>query len=287
MTASTRRRLLVSAAGFIGAASALGRGAAQVASPWASSFRSRARLLGGGPEAAGGAPLAGVEIVLEPGFRTYWRSPGEAGLAPSLDWSGSANLERAEVLWPAPTRFEEAGSVSYGYRDVVILPVRILPGDPSRPVRLDLKLLYGACRDICIPAEVALSLDLPAQVPVGPHPSIREALARVPQPQPLGAEEALSVLRLDPAAEGRGLVVTVRAPAGPPAPQLFVEGPEGWFLLPAGAPVPAGPGLQAFPIEVLERPRQIARFVDLTLTLTAGGRAVETRASLDSAALPG
>ena len=64
---------------------------------------------------AGGARLAAVEIALDRGFKTYWRHPGEAGLPPAFDWSGSANLAAVEVLWPAPRRFQDAGGVSYGY----------------------------------------------------------------------------------------------------------------------------------------------------------------------------
>jgi DsbC/DsbD-like thiol-disulfide interchange protein len=257
---------------------------AQEASPWVQGHGSRVRLLGGGT--GDGTRLAGIEIALDPGFKTYWRAPGESGLPPAFDWSGSENLAAAEVLWPAPRRLEDAAGVSHVYKDRVVLPVRARPQDPGRPVRLSLRLDYGVCRDICIPAQASLALDLPDKA--GPRPAaIGEALARVPVPLGLGAPGDLSVLSLEPtAADGKpALAISVRAPA---RADLFVEGPDNWYL--GAGPMQAGPDAQkgtgTFLVQIFERPRDAAGRLDLRLTLVSGERAVETAASLDIAALP-
>jgi DsbC/DsbD-like thiol-disulfide interchange protein len=259
------------------------QGHAQDASPWAEGHRSRVRLLAG--EEAG--RLAGVEIILDAGFKTYWRNPGEAGLPPAFDWAKSANVKAAEVLWPAPSRSEDAGGVSYGYHGQVLFPVRIRPQDPAKPVSLALKIDYGVCKDICIPAQAELSLKLPASVSPAVRTSIKAALARVPNTQPLGADADLAVLAVDPAglAAKPQLAVKIRAPAGS-QPALFVEAPDNWFLLAASGPTSAeGEGVQTFSVDVLERPQDATGPIQLRFTLVAGDRAIESTMSLDAARL--
>ncbi|HEX8164843.1 MAG TPA: protein-disulfide reductase DsbD domain-containing protein [Beijerinckiaceae bacterium] len=254
--------------------------AAGGASPWIQGHHSRVRLMDGG------ARLAGIEIVLDTGFKTYWRTPGESGLPPAFDWAGSDNLAGAEVLWPAPQRLEDAGGVSYGYKDHVLLPVRVIPKESGKPVRLSLRLDYGVCKDICIPAQARLALDLE---PGGGalRPAISEALARVPKPQPLGAPGDLSVLAVAPATAGGKPALAVEV-AAPPGADLFVEGPDGWYL--GAGPMRALPGAGKetgqFLVEIFERPRSAAGPLGLRFTLVSGERAVETAASLDIASLP-
>ena len=89
-------------------ASSGGAVAAQ-ASGWDEGFHSRARLVSGGTDQ--GRMLAGIEIVLDPGFKTYWRNPGESGLPPRFDWSGQHECAAVELKWPAPHRTEDAAGV--------------------------------------------------------------------------------------------------------------------------------------------------------------------------------
>jgi DsbC/DsbD-like thiol-disulfide interchange protein len=256
------------------------------ASPWTEGHRSRVRLLAGGTDGAG--QLAGIEISLDAGFKTYWRNPGESGLPPAFDWSTSRNVGEVEVLWPAPARFEDAGGVAYGYQGRVLFPVRVRPQDPTKPIGLGLKIDYGVCKDICIPAQAELSLKLPTTTSAPTRALIEEALARVPKPRPLKAGGDLAVLGAEPtASDGKPrLAVKVRAP-GDSNPSLFVEAPENWFVL--ASPRPSGiaseAGTKTFLVDVLERPRDAAGPVDLRFTLVAGDRAVETSASLDAARL--
>lgn len=261
-------------------------GFAEDASPWTEGFHSRVRLLAGGADEGGRTRLAAIAIELDDGFKTYWRHPGESGLPPTFSWEGSENLLSAEVLWPVPTRFEDAGGVVNGYKNRALLPVRVAPADPARPVRLALKLDFGVCREICIPASAALMLE------VGPEKgayraAIAEAVARVPKPMPLGATGDLSITGVTAqTTDGRPTIaVAVRSPSDA---TLFVEGPESWYLAAGPFQRDAQGGADGrFLLEILERPRRATDApLRLRLTLVAGDRAIETDASLDTESLP-
>src|SRR6476661_4306539 len=78
-------------------------------SPWDNDIRSAARLIAGNARDELGARVfrAGVEIKLEPGWKTYWRYPGDSGVPPTFDFSASDNVKEATVLFPAPVRFPD------------------------------------------------------------------------------------------------------------------------------------------------------------------------------------
>lgn len=253
-------------------------GAVQAAgSPWVTGFHSRVRLISGGTE--GRNLLAGIEIVLDKGFKTYWRTPGESGLPPRFDWSRSVNAAAIEVKWPAPERLEDAGGLSYGYKDRVTLPILVSAADPSKPVRLRLRLDYGVCKEICIPAHADLDLPLSGETM---RQAIVQALASVPKPQPLGQEGALSILRVEPAAGDKPTyAVTVRAPDGT-RPSLFAEGPDDWYV---STSAKAGPD-NSFTVIIDERPKADAGPEFLRLTLTAGSEAIESEVRLDGSLRP-
>jgi DsbC/DsbD-like thiol-disulfide interchange protein len=192
------------------------------------------------------------------------------------------------VLWPAPARFEDPGGIVYGYQGSVLLPVRVRPQDPAKPVSLALMIDYGVCKDICIPAQAELSLKLPKTALPAVRSALDTAVARVPRAQPLKAEGDLSIVGIEPnKADGKPrLAVAVRAPAGS-SPSLFVEPPENWFLLAPAQPTTNAmePGTRTFLVEVLERPLEASGPIELRFTLVAGDKAVETTTSLDAALL--
>ncbi|MFT4099375.1 MAG: protein-disulfide reductase DsbD family protein, partial [Rhodoblastus sp.] len=107
-----------------------------------------------------GVYQAAIVVDLAPDTTTYWRNPGEAGSPPSFDFSGSGNLAHADVAMPAPKRIEEAGLDVFGYRNRVVFPVTIRPGDAGKPVTADLKMDYAACEKICIPMHADARLEL-------------------------------------------------------------------------------------------------------------------------------
>ena len=243
----------------------------------AQGFHSQVRLLSGGR--LGETWLAGIEITLDPGFKTYWRSPGETGLPPSFDWSASENVAHIEVQWPAPKRQEDAAGVAYVYSYQVVLPVLVKPMAADKPVNLALTVDYGICKDICIPAHADLNLPL---TDAGPdRAEIEQAMAKVPRKQTLGDRGDLAVL----SAHAKGgdkpaLTVSVRAPAGT-KPVLFAEAPENWYVSTSSLE-----GADRFTVTVEERPKDASGPVSLTLTLVAGDKAVETTVSLDGGEQP-
>ncbi|MBX3495407.1 MAG: hypothetical protein KF769_04115, partial [Parvibaculum sp.] len=134
-----------------------------------------------------GAPfLAGIDMRLAPGWKTYWKNPGDSGIAPTFDWSASENVADIDLGWPAPRRFDDPGDVTYGYVDEVIWPLRVVPADPALPVALNVAMTYGVCSDsICVPRDAGLALTVPPAAYAEPSPALPRlvaALARLPQP---------------------------------------------------------------------------------------------------------
>jgi DsbC/DsbD-like thiol-disulfide interchange protein len=156
----------------MGAVLLAGTGAAEVPSVVA-----RAELLGGWREASG-TQMAAVRITLAPGWKTYWRAPGDAGIPPVFDWSGSRNVGSVTPLWPVPHVFWQNGMRSVGYADEVILPLVVTPRSAGDPVRLSGRIDIGVCEDVCIPVSLELSADLPA--PGAPDAAISGAMADRP-----------------------------------------------------------------------------------------------------------
>ena len=126
---------------------------------WEEGHASRARLIAGAGD--GTQLLAGIEIELTEGYKTYWRHAGDSGLPPEIDWSGSRNVADLSLEFPAPGRFRDASGTFFGYQDEVLLPVMITPTDTGEPVTLSVSLSYGVCKDVCIPAFADFELTIP------------------------------------------------------------------------------------------------------------------------------
>ena len=215
---------------------------AQDASDWDTQPHTAVRLIAGATSKTSKPSmlLAGVEIKLDAGWHTYWHDPGDTGVPPTFDFSGSDNVKSATVLWPAPQRFSDgAGGTSIGYVDHVILPVQVAPNDAARPSSLHLKLGYAICGNLCIPAEAKLQLALNGNG--AEDGAIEKAETRVPRRVPLGPNSGpnnglaiLAVHRIAGATRDH-VVVDVGAPAGMPV-DLLVEGPTPDWSLPQPEP---------------------------------------------------
>src|SRR6201996_6277062 len=156
---------------------------AQDASDWAVDTHSAARLIAGATAKADDATFvrAGLEIKLDRDWHTYWRDPGDSGVPPTLDFSGSDNVKAVTTLWPAPQRFPDgAGGNSIGYLDHVVLPLHVTPQEASKPTLLKLKLSYDICNAMCVPAEANLSLPLAGKG--ADETTLERVEARVPRP---------------------------------------------------------------------------------------------------------
>jgi DsbC/DsbD-like thiol-disulfide interchange protein len=250
------------------------------ASSWDGDARSGVRLIAGLP--SGPTLRAGVEVRLSPGWKTYWRYPGDSGVPPRFDFAGSTNVKSVEVAWPAPHAFSDESGTSIGYKTGVVFPLRIVPQDAKRPVQLRLKLDYAVCEKLCVPAEGQAELALDGK-PSAFDAALAQAEALVPKPAALGSDAPLAVrsVRMEAGGAHPRIVVDVAAPAEPVA--LFAEGPTPEWSLPVPRPTAgAGPGLRRFTFALDGLPPgATAKHALLRLTLVSGGAAIEVTAHLD------
>ncbi|MFN3973210.1 MAG: protein-disulfide reductase DsbD domain-containing protein [Gemmobacter sp.] len=167
-----------------------------------------------------GGRIAGVELRLAPGWKTYWRAPGDSGIPPLFDWSRSENVKSARILWPRPEVSVTNGLRTIGYHGTVVLPVEVTPRDPAQPMRLRGHVDLGVCRDVCIPAE--LTLDAGIAGPGAADPAIRAAL----KARPATAREAgLTGLtcRVEPIRDGLRVHAEMTLPPQGGAETVVVE----------------------------------------------------------------
>ncbi len=234
----------------------------------------------------GGRLQIGIDIALDDGWKTYWRSPGDAGYPVTVDWSGSQNAEIGEMQWPAPHRFSLFDLDTFGYGERVVFPFELTVSDPAQPVELNAVVDYLLCQEVCIPqvAEVSLTLT-PGIAEASPEAQLIDLFrSQVP------GDGSGAGLTLDSAnvADG-GLTVHVEVTSIFPfaAPDVIVEGPEDIFFGRPGI-ILSDDALRmtaSVPAETFDgTPVQLAA-EDLTVTIVDGTRGLE--AAVNAAAPAG
>src|SRR5450432_4592852 len=210
---------------------------AQDSSPWQKDGHSAVRLLAG--SRSGAVLLGGIGFQLQPGWKTYWRTPGDSGVPPRFDFSKSDNIEAVTVLWPAPLKFDDgAGGHSLGYHNQIVLPLRIVAKNADKPVTLRADINYAVCEKLCIPVDARAELAF-ASVASTEDGNLSEALNTVPKPANVGDPNPLTIR--DVKREGKeGVVVDVVTPEAD-AVSLFVEGPTPDWSLPVPQLLEHGP----------------------------------------------
>ena len=286
MMSATFARLAIVTAALIGAASVVAA-AAQDASAWQSNGHAATRLIAGAavktPEAS--FLRAGIEIRLDQGWKTYWRYPGDTGIPPTFDFSGSQNVKSAAVEWPAPEKFSDGASGhSIGYVGDVILPLKVTQVDATRPSALHLKLSYAVCGTLCVPAKANLALALTGQS--ADEGLLEKATRLVPKRVALGVQtdSGLAIRSVRLGSVGGKVRVIVDMTAPPTAPvSLYVEGPTPDWALPLPEPVgPANGTDRRFEFDLDGVPPGAkAKGAALTLTAVSGSGAIEVPAHLD------
>jgi len=249
-------------------------------SPWSNDVRSGVRLIAGASGKDDVALRAGIEIKMQPGWKTYWRYPGDSGVPPRFDFSGSENLKDVRVLFPAPHLFTDETGHSLGYKNSAIFPLVIAPQQPGKPVRLRMKIEYAVCEKLCVPAEGSAELTLGSGTSAR-NANLSAAEAHVPKTVP-AAQIGLTAKRVSAAAKPK-VTVDLAAPAGQ-AVELFVEGPTPDWALPIPTPAQgATTGRARFVFELDGLPPGVdpkGNF-DLTFTVVTGERALEIKTHLD------
>lgn len=256
------------AIGAIAGIAAAGAAVAAVASasPWIDSTNSKVRLVSGTIDVDGKpALLAGVQLRMNSGWKTYWKNPGDSGVPPSFDWTGSKNVKHAELLYPAPHRFADANGVAIGYDDEVVFPVKITPEREGEPIELKLAVSYGLCKDLCIPNDVSLGLTLAANVGKGDALLLESFLARVPKPAAEGILPEVKGVKANLDGKSPTLVVDALFPPGATGTDLFIDG--GDVFVPVPEPGPLADARQSFTVTFVS-PSEAAAIRGKTLALT-------------------
>jgi len=252
-------------------------GLCAVAVPAAAEFPANvasADILGGWREASG-QHIAAVRITLAPGWKTYWRAPGDAGIPPLFDWSGSRNVSGVTPLWPVPHIFWQNGMRSVGYANEVVLPLVVSPAMGADAMRLAGRLDIGVCQDVCIPVSFDLSGDLPAEG--APDPAISAAMAARPLPAEAAGVTSVTC-SVQPISDGIRITASITMPRigedeaavlEPADPSIWVSEAEtrrdGGILHATAEMVP--PNGQPFAVERSE----------IRITVLSGARGVDIR----------
>jgi suppressor for copper-sensitivity B len=303
--APTRRSGLPGASGWALLAAVLASisawapaGAAHAAAgPWQENPQSKVRLITPYAVApATGELRLGLHFTVAPGWHVYWKNSGDAGFPPAIDFAPTPAVRGAELLWPAPERFDlPGGLVAFGYEDEAVYPIRAqIAAAGERTLTLAADLDYLVCQVDCVPYRYRLSVEQPLAAGEGtgggvrPDPATAPLLAAWWERLPVPAERAVGIdtrAALDLADPRHpALVVDVDGESARRArrPDLFLAVHD---LFTAGAPQLArtAAGLRfRVPLEYRQVPKAPVATADFAWTVTgldpAGGGpvAVET-----------
>lgn len=117
-------------------------------------------MLTGELDAANQTLPAVLEVKLDGDWKTYWRSPGEGGVAPSIKWDKSGNLADVSWDWPAPEAFSLLGLQTFGYKHDVVFPMLVKVKDINQPLKLKGLLTLSSCTNICVLTDYDINLDI-------------------------------------------------------------------------------------------------------------------------------
>ncbi len=237
--------------------------------PWFETEGGDIRMVVSGSPTGDGLLLGAIEINLKPGWKTYWRDPGGAGVPFQMSLSGGENVSGHEIGYPPPRRFDDGYSVYAGYDDPVALAVTFTVPDPSRPVAIDAEVFLGICESICIPVQTRFQLTTAGESGSTPE-TVIVGMAHAALPQDAGDGLQITEIRLD----GEMLVAKVDA-VDLGEPDLYVINDSGWYF---GTPeaVVTGDSALEFRIPVIEKPSSSSdKPANLEYTLIVGGKAAE------------
>lgn len=230
----------------------------------------------------------GLQLKLQPKWDTYWRTPGDAGLPPDLDFKGSENLKSFTMEYPVPHRLTVSGLDNNVYVGEVTFPLAVTLETPGAPLNLKLKLGLLVCNEICVPEKHELTFSLPAgdAMPSADAPLYEAALEKLPRTVIEGYSFTASRLETD--AQKTFLVVEAQM-AGEPtaAADLFVEHASGTAFGKPAITFDAGSGKTVFRIEphTSDAPEKLAKDLatgEITLTFVDKGIGFEGKTQLNA-----
>ncbi len=139
-------------------------GAAAVSSGWQAPNHLKAELVSEYQQVQPGQSwLLGLHMVHDEHWHTYWKNPGDSGLATTIRWSLPEGVTAGDIQWPVPQAISIPPLMNYGYEGTTVLLTEFsIPADYSQSVitiRADVDWLV--CEEICIPAEASFELEIP------------------------------------------------------------------------------------------------------------------------------
>lgn len=222
-------------------------------------------------------PLA-IDVELAPDWHTYWRSPGEAGLPPQIDWQSDLNdtnnLKSANLLYPAPKRYTAFGLETVGYRDHVVLPIDAEVREPGHALILNPAISLLVCSAVCVPKNIILHLTIPEGTATesSEASTIKEFRDHIPADAAKSGFVIQSFIN-----RGKSLSVILTSRDTLQAPDMFVENDNNIaFTAPVvtlGADMHSAE-LKIKPVEALPTGKSLAD-LPLDLTITDGENALE------------
>jgi len=203
-----------------------------------------------GWQTAQGTHMTGIRVTLRPGWHTYWRAPGDAGIPPQFSWDGSENIATARFHWPTPHVMDQNTMQVIGYYDSLVLPIEVQPSVTGAPITIAGDVLLGVCEDICIPVNLSFAADLPLQ---GARDS---AIVAALLNQPLDADEAGvrdATCQVTPSQDSMQVTATLTMPSAGGDETVVIE--------------PGNPEVWVSPSDVTRDGEQLVASVDMVHTL--------------------
>ncbi|MCF3640147.1 hypothetical protein LXM94_09215 [Rhizobium sp. TRM95111] len=252
------------------------RDAGAAASQWVESQGGRVRLVTLPADAEGN--IRGLlDIRLLPGWKTYWRDPGESGIPPEIALPDAAGVTLEKIGFPLPKRFDDGTTRYVGYDRSVGLPLALRSSGGSQAVTASVFL--GICKEICIPLQANLTADAGGESFANPLDvaAVEQAEARLPA----AAGGAFRVTAASWDAQQQHLSVTFIAPAGGHLPEAFASGDGGLQFGAAVVTIAADGGYTAR-IPLVHKPKALdLPAATILFTAESGDTAIETPLALD------
>jgi DsbC/DsbD-like thiol-disulfide interchange protein len=217
-----------------------------------------------------------LDIEPKPGWKTYWRDPGDAGMPPELDFSGSANLDYHGIAYPVPKADDDDGERYIGYEMPVRMVLTFTRPEPDAASVLDAAAMIGLCKEICLPfqAHFTLPLDVGHAAEQDERRMVAAAEATLPEKPSEGFKVSHSALSSNKSA----FTAMIDIP-GKDVPVILPVASKGLrFGRPIAIRMADGKAEITIPIKKL--PKAPAR-AEIIMLVKSAGRAMEATLALD------
>lgn len=226
------------------------------------------------PPSSDGVIRAILDVDLLPGWKTYWRDPGDAGIPPSVNFEGSTNIEQLRLDFPPPERVDDGYSVWAGYTYPVAFPLTLTQDKAGAASVLEAQVFLGICKTICIPVQNSFSLTVDPNAKANSFEQriVDKAYSQIPEQ----AGHDISIRELTFLMRDQALSVSIAHPDTMSDLDLFLTAPSGWYFdIPER--VGGNDGVSQFNISVIDAPGEKSLSgTELQILVTSPTRSMET-----------